>query len=642
MSALPYYHRPAGSQPHMLGGSRTQLTPFQRSLNLGQVRALSQNRVLTNGQQRFPSHATQQYAYPLSRSNTGEALSGNVRDVSKDSEDLLRRKTPGGILNGAYDGSLAGQDDRHVSKHILLPSSPTTDLGSPMSGVFNSVEQALPLRSSDVAHGSRQLGPGPWLNQQQQLFTFTPNTVMSFDSGSQSPTWFNHPFQQSQIDSMLHQIPTHYSQNLFQHPNQFVPSAMQPSPQTPSSPTVSNDQGPFGPYWPNGMYVPYRPAALRDPRYCPQTRSDWFGQIERVPIPPTSGSWDSSGVAPGLGDQPRVFIRNQQPASHIPFDATGFNQSLPQVESSFVPDIRGHGNKTAMQQHAYTKYQSLSPNDYFSAPNAVLHDPSGSIDLAGQPTPSLHNLQGQLPVLDVDSLAAKAQYRDEIFSWAQHVYKELIAFIHHTRKANQQNKHGNSSQQPPRPNIYPKPPRHPSQDSTPTLHRNPYERSFSASQAIDRAKEQHLGRSSQGASMAGHVPGLYHSKSTGWMPGDAQCPNSAYSRRHSFQTPPAFGSSSFQGAIQPLDKYKMLRRTSGISVAHATQNGYNGPISPYASSSTPGTNAVAALEKVSQLCQESNWKWIPGMLLAGCLAYGLDDHQQAHSLYTQILDQDPK
>ena len=642
MSTLPYYHRPVGVQPHMLGASRTQLTPLQRPQNFGPSRAASQYRIFANEQQKYLPNTTQQYALPVQRRHTGEVSTGNSQDVSNDSENLLRRKTPGGILNGAYDGTLAGQEDRHASKHILLPSSSDGDLGSPMSGVISGMEQTLPLRSPAVPHGSMQLNSAPWPNQQQHISNSIPNAISNFNPGSANPTWSNQQLQLLPVDSMLNQIPMHYSQVHHQQPNQFIPSAMQPSPQPPSSPTVSNDHGPFGPYWPNGTFVPYRPAALRDPRYYPQTRSDWLGQTERGALVSNIGSWDSSGVAPGLGSHGRRINNNPALTPSNPLEVNALNQFVLQHEPGLTPGIQGYGNQTQTQQYSYTNQRTQQSGDYFSNPNAFQHTLTGPTGISGPQISGIQGPNGQFPALEVDSLTARAQHRDEIFAWAQNIYKELIAFIHHTRKANRQGKHGNGSQQPSRLDIYPRPPRHPSQESVQTLRGQHYERSSSTSSISDRHNELPHGHSGPSPGVANSIPGLYHSKSTGWNQFDFQDPHAAYNRRHSYQAPLGTGSSSLQGPILPLDKYRTLRRTSGISVAQAMQGGYNGPISPYGNSPTPNANAMAAFEKVSQLCQESDWKWIPGLLLAGCLAYGLGDYQHAHNLYNQILEQDSK
>ena len=51
--------------------------------------------------------------------------------------------------------------------------------------------------------------------------------------------------------------------------------------------------------------------------------------------------------------------------------------------------------------------------------------------------------------------------------------------------------------------------------------------------------------------------------------------------------------------------------------------------------------AATALEMISRLCVGSAWGWIDGMLLAGCLAYGLGNFNDALGWYTRILEVDP-
>ncbi|KAI4255692.1 MAG: hypothetical protein LQ352_002441 [Teloschistes flavicans] len=50
--------------------------------------------------------------------------------------------------------------------------------------------------------------------------------------------------------------------------------------------------------------------------------------------------------------------------------------------------------------------------------------------------------------------------------------------------------------------------------------------------------------------------------------------------------------------------------------------------------------AVTAIELLSRLCEESGWEWIDGMLLGGCLAYGLGDFGKALKWYTKVLSCD--
>jgi hypothetical protein len=53
-------------------------------------------------------------------------------------------------------------------------------------------------------------------------------------------------------------------------------------------------------------------------------------------------------------------------------------------------------------------------------------------------------------------------------------------------------------------------------------------------------------------------------------------------------------------------------------------------------------NAVAALESLSNLCQESSWRWIDGILLGGSLAYALAEYPKAQDWYSKILELNPR
>lgn len=49
-----------------------------------------------------------------------------------------------------------------------------------------------------------------------------------------------------------------------------------------------------------------------------------------------------------------------------------------------------------------------------------------------------------------------------------------------------------------------------------------------------------------------------------------------------------------------------------------------------------------ALAIVSRLCQETDWQWIDGMHLGGCLAYGLGNYSKAQRWYNKVLELDSK
>jgi predicted O-linked N-acetylglucosamine transferase (SPINDLY family)/tetratricopeptide (TPR) repeat protein len=54
----------------------------------------------------------------------------------------------------------------------------------------------------------------------------------------------------------------------------------------------------------------------------------------------------------------------------------------------------------------------------------------------------------------------------------------------------------------------------------------------------------------------------------------------------------------------------------------------------------PSITAASALDAITNHCEESQWNWIDGILLGGCLAYALGDYQKAKDWYEHILKLD--
>jgi hypothetical protein len=50
----------------------------------------------------------------------------------------------------------------------------------------------------------------------------------------------------------------------------------------------------------------------------------------------------------------------------------------------------------------------------------------------------------------------------------------------------------------------------------------------------------------------------------------------------------------------------------------------------------PILSARSSLEVLTSLCEQSGWKWINGMLLGGCLHYGLENYDEALQWFYRI------
>ncbi|KAG6123567.1 hypothetical protein E4U13_003810 [Claviceps humidiphila] len=68
---------------------------------------------------------------------------------------------------------------------------------------------------------------------------------------------------------------------------------------------------------------------------------------------------------------------------------------------------------------------------------------------------------------------------------------------------------------------------------------------------------------------------------------------------------------------------ELLRAGSASTMSMSTST-YNVPEEP-----PPIVNALASLRVLSNLCEQSEWNWIDGMLIGGCLQYALESHVEA-------------
>ena len=57
---------------------------------------------------------------------------------------------------------------------------------------------------------------------------------------------------------------------------------------------------------------------------------------------------------------------------------------------------------------------------------------------------------------------------------------------------------------------------------------------------------------------------------------------------------------------------------------------------------SPVLRARASLEMLANLCEQSGWKWVEGMLLGGCLYYGLERYEEALEWFRRIVSLDPR
>ena len=537
-------------------------------------------------------YLTQQYALPIHhaslRRDSSDASPSSGEQTPR-AENTLRRKTPNGTLNAGYDGS---QDDSNPNKHQLLPLSEAN------------VPQYAPALMTNpkrtfLQHQQRQYGG----------FGGYSSSVGQQWQGSQLNSF-------PMMDSMLNQVPMHYSYNAQQYFGQTVPSVLQPSFHH-LGPTASGVQGsgPYGPYWHDGTFVPYRPAALRDPRFYHHPVSAWSTSVNSHFTPPAS-SWQLNAYTQPQWAQVPPYP-NHGAGYAIP-------QHLPTPTNAFGPfgDVTPPLSRPRSGEFRQVPWPLAQPStDYYRGPT----DFSKS---------GLHEIESEF-----GASSPNGRQRDKTFEWALDQYRYLLTFIHHTRRQQQQHRQISGQQQvPQKPSFYPKPPKRSLSGSSSQLNRKRpgseqlHRNSSTGSATLHRSDTAPTIR--DGGNSDTELEMAKMRAPTAWAPNGVQYHDSEYHRRASHDQYRKLDHDWPYSLQNQADKFRSLRRSSGSSVSAI--------VSPIPNDDSPASKAAVALSLLTRICQENDWQWTDGMHLGGCLAYGLGNYQKALRWYTKVLEMDPK
>ncbi|KAK1968276.1 tetratricopeptide [Colletotrichum sublineola] len=183
-------------------------------------------------------------------------------------------------------------------------------------------------------------------------------------------------------------------------------------------------------------------------------------------------------------------------------------------------------------------------------------------------------------------------FREKVLAQAHRSYVDLLAYLHHGRKT-QQLRPGSALSTTSRMVVYPKPPKQPVVTLAPNLF-------FPGDAAMIANANLTSNQGNMLVVSSGSKPPL-SSQSFGWDGGMAEFRSGSF---------PVVGSS---GSVFP----NQLSRGS------------------------PLANAKRSLEILSHLCEQSGWKWIDGVLLGGCLHYGLEHFEEALEWFGRITSLEP-
>lgn len=440
---------------------------------------------------------------------------------------------------------------------------------------------------SDIRPGGLLYGQDKQLRHPGNFASTDNTSIQSPDPNQWQPAWcFPGGYDSAFVPTGPNTSHRAYFDTRSQVPT-VMPSALQNS----FGPTASAGQQYYGPYWPDGTFSPYRPAPTRDDRFF---------------------HW-----------------RNSRDISH---DA---GPSFPNRVQMQPGPLYNHSQTLQLTPpgpiQGIASLQSLPPRDAYT-PYASFHDRiSNAIDTSALSTdfndsrlqvpghPEIVNQSYRDQTIDETirpTLASeRLAYRDRTFSWAYRVYIELLAQIQRESKTGQHQTGPGPKMSSGKPAIFPRPP----------------QRSISHFSGSSASKTDR-----NGAASIRNDRGQRSRKQQ-----DVQDrPSTAiYTPRRASD----FGTTSNRtDQFARSNSFFHSRQTSNGFATQQPSTQFPRPFVAFSDPQQSLANTLSALDAIESLCHDNEVPWTDGMLLAGCLAYGIGNYNRAHAWYQKVLKQDSK
>ena len=534
--------------------------------------------------------------------------------TSKASEHMLRRKTPNGTLAAGYDGSPTEWTKRpHAIKHLLLPASSSSSQATypyPLTEGF--AEHSSPRNAHRMSPGAGEQ-QGPQKPKSNVPSNTTTQGARCSDEVEVDSRWRTHSVPPAGLDSFLDQSYAHHHHcNLAG--SQHVPTVLQPMWPPCLGPTSVHGPDSHGPYRQDGAFEPYRPAPLRVLR--PQSQDSELTVDLSAPQPPAVshyGQWLQAHSASQYTSVSNLSFKSASALDERTHGMLGSPNHIHHSIDNLTSIFSNHATATTQQQYgiplAYRNKPSAWKDQSVQRSNEIYSHP----DLASPRfrTPSLPSYHD--PAVSDSS----ARFREKVLIWAHRIYGGLLASIEQTRRNTPHEQHGAGTLH--QSSWYTHPPRRPYPSWSNSYGRNYRSCGLNVGtqaclKGVNIPRDQPLASNRTGEGPpGGHV--------SEFQPSSASCASLPTNQtRHRWES--RDGSS----------------RLSSI----AAQSGYIPPqLCSDMHATSPSAAAVYAMEILSRLCQESGLEWTDGMLLTGCLAYGLGDYNKAMKWYLKVLQRDP-
>ncbi|KAK5106200.1 hypothetical protein LTS08_000317 [Lithohypha guttulata] len=369
-----------------------------------------------------------------------------------------------------------------------------------------------------------------------------------------------------------------------------VPTVMPSNLQSSFGPTASAGQQYYGPYWPDGTFSPYRPAPVRNDRFFHWRHSRDLSQNSR---PHQVNQVNQVNLEP---------IWTHGPALNAQQFAQGTVQGVRSLQS--LPPRDGYVPYLSFQDRISDAL--VAGTSYHDRPTTE----EGQFSISEQVPFKPQNQRGD-GTLHATAASELIAQRDQAFSWAYRIYIDLLANIQRDSKLGRQ--HTNQlgqSRTVVKPAIFPRPPQRAQSHFT---------RSLNLKNGNQGSYKMHAGGES-------YQP----------MSIEASDRPQTAIRMTRRKTDSAAGG---PGSFQSNNDYSSLVGNP-VDTSLSFQERFNVMTGALMSTQQHIDNAAAALDTIEAICRDSEVSWTDGMLLAGCLAYGIGNYTQALKWYQKVVKLD--
>lgn len=472
-----------------------------------------------------------------------------------------------------------------LQRQYIAHQPPTGNHGM---GYGPSGNLSFPIRTSQ--HGGPLFTNSPtraYLNPaEHRLRRKTPNGTIdaAYDASPLQVTHGPPPLKQMALSSSS--LLASFSPNAPLQPFSRNPSALDAAPMPVGSPF----DGMAAP-WSLGHVTEFDPAL--DVAFHPQPWLHPMGypqDLAGAPMQPVLRANDINVRAFCPPPMPsNAMLPFGQDWSAMYWQGEGYQAPVPQsaTNMSHVPRGNLHRSLSDFASHSHDLWSSQQLPSVASAPHTANATGDGHIGRAS------HGSQTAI-------LLPQSGFRDKVLAQAHSHYMELLSYAQSSKK-HTQTKHDPASRSTTSPFLYPKPP-------------NPTHR---LSLTYDMAPPMAPVSSCRSPGNSGFPVQRVGSSFA----------SNPYNVEQSFALP----SSGFLGATDI--------RTMPPNVPPRWFNDSSGMF-PAGNGCSPVDNAASSLDVLMSLCEQSGWKWTEGMLLGGCLLYGLERYNEAFEWFSRILNLD--